>query len=71
MERNHHLAKSITDASWGSFVTMPINTIEVPKQINIDGVGTVSAGINFTGGLSLSANRERSEERRVGKECRL
>jgi hypothetical protein len=37
---------------------MPINTIEVPKQINIDGVGTVSAGINFTGGLSLSANRE-------------
>ena len=38
---------------------MPINTIEVPKQINIDGVGTVSAGINFTGGLSLSANRGR------------
>jgi putative transposase len=22
MERNHHLAKSITDASWGSFVSM-------------------------------------------------
>ena len=36
---------------------MPINTIEVPKQINIDGVGTVSAGINFTGGLSLSAKQ--------------
>ena len=36
---------------------MPINTIEVPKRINIDGVGEVTAGINFTGGLSLSANR--------------
>ena len=36
---------------------MPIRTISAPTSINIDGIGVVDAGINFTGGLSLSADR--------------
>lgn len=36
---------------------MPIRTISAPASINIYGIGQVSAGINFTGGLSISANR--------------
>src|SRR5690554_7854863 len=52
--------------------TTNISTMEDPVELNIDGVnqGQINVAAGFTFAAGIRALLRRSEERRVGKECR-